>query len=251
MARNICTPSTLIIEESAQFGGLWGPAGSRAMLSVPRVNGEAPVMLDPGDEMAAHAGGYGRLRASHADREHVIDTLKAAYVFGFVAKDEFDARVSQTLASRTYAELELVTADLPAWLGAAQPPAGPARARDKTPARANVRRGDRAIMATAIFAGLALIVSVFDPVNLGGLLVVGATGSAFLSLFLLRRQLRGSRCDKRPSGQLPPQRAIGTGPSAGRRAVAAASAEPLPHASKSRRSKADAARGCLPRPQLS
>ncbi len=228
-----------------------GPAGSRATLSVHRVSGEALVMLGPGDEMAARAGGHGRLRASHADRDHVIDTLKAAYVFGFVAKDEFDARVSQTLASRTCAELTLVTADLPTWLAAAQPPPGPARAKGDTPADTNVRPGDRAIMATAIFAGLALVVSVFDPVHLGGLLVLAATGSAFVSLFLLRTQLRGSARDKRSGGQLPPQRAIGTGPGAGRRAASAASAEQLPHASKPRRSKADAARSRFPRPQLS
>jgi hypothetical protein len=35
----------------------------------------------PGYEMAA-GDGPGRLRASHADRERVIDTLKAAYVYG-------------------------------------------------------------------------------------------------------------------------------------------------------------------------
>jgi hypothetical protein len=209
-------------------------------------------MLGPGDEMVARAGGHGRLRASHADREHVIDALKAAYVFGFVAKDEFDARVWQTLASRTYAELTLVTADLPAWLAAAQPPPGPARAKGNTPAGTNVRRGDRAIMATAIFAGLALVVSVFDPVHLAGLLVLGAAGSAFVSLFLLRRQLRGSWRDKRPGGQLPSQRAVNTGPGAGRRAASAASAEQLPHASKPRRpGTADATRSHFPRPQLS
>ena len=73
--------------------------------------------LEP--EMAA-GGDRGRLRASHADREHVLDTLMAAYVYGLVTKDEFEARVSQTLASRTYVELALVTADFPAGLAAAQ-----------------------------------------------------------------------------------------------------------------------------------
>jgi hypothetical protein len=115
-----------------------------------------------------------------------------------------------------------------------------------------LRPGDRAIMATAIFAGLALVVSVFDPVHLAGLLVLAATGSAFVSLFLLRSQLRGSGRDKRPGGQPPPQRAIGTGPGAGRRAASAASTAQLPHASKPRQqSKVDAARSHFPRPQLS
>src|SRR5258708_16126490 len=181
-----------------------GPAGSRATLSVHRVSGEALVMLGPGDEMAARAGGHGRLRASHADRDHVIDTLKAAYVFGFVAKDEFDARVSQTLASRTCAELTLVTADLPTWLAAAQPPPAPARAKGDTPADTNVRPGDRAIMATAIFAGLALVVSVFDPVHLRGLLVPPPTSTTSVPLFLLRTQRLRSPLDTRSRRHLPP-----------------------------------------------
>ena len=42
--------------------------------------GEAPVMAGPGDEIAAGAGGRSYLRASHADREQVIDVLKAAFV---------------------------------------------------------------------------------------------------------------------------------------------------------------------------
>ena len=74
-------------------------------------------MAGPGDGIAA--GGCGRLRASHADREQVIGTLKAGFVQGRLAKDEFDLRVGQTFASRTYAELAAVTADLPAGLTAA------------------------------------------------------------------------------------------------------------------------------------
>jgi len=58
-------------------------------------------MAGPGDEIAARAGGRGHLRASHADREQVIGTLKAAFVQGMLAKDEFDLRVGQTLAART------------------------------------------------------------------------------------------------------------------------------------------------------
>ena len=45
-----------------------------------------------------------------AEREQVIDTVKAASVRGTLAKDEFDLRVSQAFASRTYAELTAVTA---------------------------------------------------------------------------------------------------------------------------------------------
>jgi hypothetical protein len=79
-------------------------------------------MAGRGDEIAAGAGGRGQSRASHADREQVIGTLKAAFVQGMLAKDEFDLRVGQTFAARTYGELAVLTADLPAVLAAAKPP---------------------------------------------------------------------------------------------------------------------------------
>ncbi|MDQ2816041.1 MAG: DUF1707 domain-containing protein [Actinomycetota bacterium] len=49
------------------------------------------------------AAGRAGLRASDADREQVIGTLKAAFARGVLAKDEFDLRASQAFASRTYA----------------------------------------------------------------------------------------------------------------------------------------------------
>ena len=69
-------------------------------------------MAGSGDEMST--AGRGRLRASHADREQVIDTLKAAFVQGLLTKDELDARVGHAFASRTYAELAAVTTGIPA-----------------------------------------------------------------------------------------------------------------------------------------
>ena len=211
-------------------------------------------MVGPGDEIALRAGGHGHLRASDSDRAHVIDTLKAAYVYGLVTKDEFDARVSQTFASRTHAELALVTADIPAGLAAAQQPPRPAPARGNAPAHPNVRPGDRAIIATAVFAVLALVISVSagpfaSPAAV--LLVFGGAGSAFVSLFLLRSRMRGSRRDKRSGGQLPPQRRIDTGARVPSRAISAASAEKPADASKPRRrSGANAVRNRILRPRV-
>jgi len=71
-------------------------------------------MTEPGGGSAGTAGGRGRLRASHADRERVIEVLKAAFVQGRLDHNELDARVGQALASRTYAELAALTADIPA-----------------------------------------------------------------------------------------------------------------------------------------
>jgi hypothetical protein len=87
-------------------------------------------------EMAA-GGGRRRLRGSYADRERVIDRLKAAFVYGLVTKDEFEARVSQMFAARTYAQLAVITADIPAGLAAAPPPLTPAPAKASSPAHAN------------------------------------------------------------------------------------------------------------------
>ena len=67
------------------------------------------------------------LRAARADRERVIDLLKAAFVQGRLARDEFDERVGQVLVSRTYGELAAVTADIPADLVGALPRRPPAR----------------------------------------------------------------------------------------------------------------------------
>ena len=58
--------------------------------------------------------GRGHLRAAQADREQAITVLKTAYAQGRLTKDELEARAGQAFASRTYAELAALTADLPA-----------------------------------------------------------------------------------------------------------------------------------------
>jgi hypothetical protein len=117
--------------------------------------GEAPVTTGPGDHVAAAAAGRGHLRASHADREQVIDTLKAAYVQGRLTKDELDLRLDQTFTSRTYAELAALTADIPAGLAGDQPLRTPARAPTRQPVNKAVKWG---VGACAVIppAGLAV-----------------------------------------------------------------------------------------------
>lgn len=51
-----------------------------------------------------------------------IEVLKAAFVQGRLDRDEFDLRVGRALASRTYAGLATLTADIPARLTGARPP---------------------------------------------------------------------------------------------------------------------------------
>jgi hypothetical protein len=45
--------------------------------------------------MAAGAEGDSHLPTSHVGREQVLDSLKAAFVQGRLAKDEFDLRVAR------------------------------------------------------------------------------------------------------------------------------------------------------------
>ena len=163
-------------------------------------------MSEPPGQMPATAG-HGDFRASHADREQVIGTLKAAFVQGRLARDEFDLRAGQALASRTYAELAAVTADLPAGLTAAQP-SNPARAPGE---RLIVRRpGPVLTVATVLYAGMWPLAFVVprngegDPVA-GVSLVATVTLAYFLVLITACAwaQAPGSRRDKRPGGQLP------------------------------------------------
>jgi Domain of unknown function (DUF1707) len=82
-------------------------------------------MTEPGNEMAADAGGCDRLLVC---REQVTRTLKAALVQGRLTEDEYDERVGQASASRSRAELAALTADLP--VGQMDSPARPPAARD-------------------------------------------------------------------------------------------------------------------------
>ena len=100
---------------------------------------------EPGGDRAARSAGRGRLRASHADREQVIERLKEAFVQGWLAKDEFDSRAGHALASRTHADLATLIADLPARLPTAQPSRRPIRSRS---ANTTLKRGARVIAAT-------------------------------------------------------------------------------------------------------
>jgi DUF1707 SHOCT-like domain len=115
------------------------------------------VRPDPRAQAAA-AG----LRASRADRERVIGLLKAAFVEGRLAQDEFDTRVGQALASRTYAELAAVTADIPAELIGALPYRPAARARGRIPMNTAVTGG--ACVAVVANVGMLAAILIGSPV---------------------------------------------------------------------------------------
>jgi len=54
------------------------------------------------------------LRASHEDRNRVVETLQVAGGDGRLSAEELDARVESALSARTLGELAALTADLPA-----------------------------------------------------------------------------------------------------------------------------------------
>jgi hypothetical protein len=107
------------------------------------------------DRIAGAAAGRGRQRASDSDRDRVVDMLKTAFVQGRLTKDEFDARVGQTLASRTWGDLTALTADIPAW-PLPPPVRKPAREPSSPPAHAVVKAVACAIIAlsTVAIAGM-------------------------------------------------------------------------------------------------
>ena len=97
--------------------------------------------------------GDGRLRASTADRERAVDVLKAGFAEGRLTKDEYDVRVSQAYAARTYAELAMVTADLPG--GQMVAPYAQPFMQPYMP----VRRGTNSLAVASLVCGLAQLPS--------------------------------------------------------------------------------------------
>ena len=79
-----------------------------------RAGWELPVEMEPQDPTAGWAAFGGHLRASDADRERVIDFLKAAFVQRRLSQSDLTGRVGQVLESKTYAELAGATSGIPA-----------------------------------------------------------------------------------------------------------------------------------------
>jgi hypothetical protein len=107
------------------------------------------VIAEPGDEKAAAVAGRSHPRASRADRRQAADVLRTAFVQGWLTKDEYDARICQARASRTYAELAAVTADVPAGLDDGPLPRWPPRVKNA------VKWGASGLVTPALLAAVA------------------------------------------------------------------------------------------------
>jgi Domain of unknown function (DUF1707) len=71
-----------------------------------------------GDEVSTVGRGSGpegiELRASHEDRDRVVELLRTAAGDGRLTAEELDERLEVALTARTHSELAVLTADLPA-----------------------------------------------------------------------------------------------------------------------------------------
>ena len=101
----------------------------------------------------------GRLMASDADREQVVDMLKAEFARGRLTKEELDLRVGQAFAARTYADLAALTADLPAGLTRTEPVRKPAQTQPRQPT------GKAVVWSAFGVINLALLAATFAVPN--------------------------------------------------------------------------------------
>jgi hypothetical protein len=140
-------------------------------------------MAEPGDQIAVTAVGRGQLRASHADREHVIGALNAAFAAGLLAKEEFDLRVGWTLASRTYADLASVSAGITA---------GPARpARTLTRAESAAAWGVCGLIVSAILTIGVIPAGTTKGVVVSTAIVIYAVSWLLAAITMLATRHRG------------------------------------------------------------
>jgi hypothetical protein len=120
---------------------------------------------------------YGHLRTSQADRERAIDVLKAAFAEGRLDQEEYVERMGQVHASRTYAELAALTADLPVGpLGTLPIAAGTAlvpapSAAPSSPASRTARPVSALAVAALLFGVASVAVPGLLPASVGAVLL--------------------------------------------------------------------------------
>jgi hypothetical protein len=201
-------------------------------------------MAGPGDEIAAGAGGRGHLRASHADREQAVSVLKAAFVQGLLAKDEFDLRIGQVLVSRTDMELAALTADIPAGLTAAHPLWEPALKP------ASRKAGQASAAGVAAFMGVSAVVAAATAGNPGERLVFVVVFVSMVAVLMAVLLAFHAWLDRRAGRQSSPGLPPDAGGEASRRPVSAEVAGQLRQVNRDPRYTAEAAAIRRPRPAL-
>jgi Domain of unknown function (DUF1707) len=151
------------------------------------------------NEIAANAEDRGHLRASHADRDQVLSVLKTAFVQGMLTKHEFDERIGQAIASRTYAELAALTGDIPAGLAAAKPLPEP------QPESADKKALKAWAFVTATFTAVAAVVAAATARSASGLaqhelavVIFVPVAAMLVGVLLVYHEWLDRRAGKRP-----------------------------------------------------
>jgi len=138
--------------------------------------------------------------ASDADREQVVEILTAAFVQGRLTIDELRLRAGLALASRTYAELATMIADIPAPPLTAPPPPRPVRPATQAPAEPLPQPVGRmpagakaAVWAACVIVALPAVWAAFLTYY-GGFLII------FLLAFTGLTVTIGTTVDKKAAG---------------------------------------------------
>jgi uncharacterized protein DUF1707 len=155
------------------------------------------VVAGPFDPRATS---HAHMLASDADREHVVEVLKTAFVQGRLTIDELRLRAGLALASRTYAELGVTIADIPVPPLKPPPPPRPVRpvalASAKPPPQPVGRMpagAKAAVWAACVIVALPAVWAAFLTYY-GGFLVI------FLLAFTGLTVTIGTTADKRAAG---------------------------------------------------
>ena len=138
--------------------------------------------------------------ASDADREQVVEILAAAFVQGRLTIDELRLRAGLALASRTYAELATMIADIPAPPLKVPPPPRPVRPAAQAPAEPPPQPVGRmptgakaAVWAACVIVALPAVWAAFLTYY-GGFLII------FLIAFTGLTVTIGTTVDKKTAG---------------------------------------------------
>ena len=203
------------------------------------------MVSGPEGEMAARGADRGRLRASHADRNRVVDVLKAAFIEGRLTKDELDTRLGQTLAARTYAELAALTADIPPGTKLARhprPDRAPAPQSTRGRAHQAVKAGAAAIGGLAVAVALLVAVAGHPAVGValaGFIVILAALASALVGSLVGATLMLESRRRQTRSRRQSPTRP-GSGARGGQASQRPPSAGPFPSRDRGERHTAEA-----------
>ena len=202
-------------------------------------------MTEPGDGRTAAAGRRGRLRASRADRERVIELLKVAFVQDRLTHDELETRIGLALTSRTYADLADLTVDIPADIPAgpaaagpaAEPAARPAAEPAGAPARTLARAARRSGICLLVPLALVGVIALTNAENLVGLAVLCGVAAAIAASGFLGYGVIDAWQQRRSRGELPPQHRDGRALQAGR--PGSTGRDPVPPGVRTAQTRAD------------